>query len=400
MIKYIVKFILGMGALALLTQSASAQWIKVSSDLTNNGICLAANGSNIFAGTDGNGMFLSTDNGTSWIAVNSGLPNPHVNCLAVSGSTTFAGIDTNGVFMSTNNGASWSAVNSGLTNTTVTCFAVNNNDILAGTMSGTFLSTNNGTNWNAAGLDSNHILSLAISGNNIFAGVNGKGVFLSTNNGTSWIAINNGLTVALTSPVGSYGIWDAWGLAINRGVIFAGTDSGVFVSVDNGVNWNPSGYGITNAVSSFAVSGNRIFAGENGVSLSTNNGISWTAVDSGITYNAIYSRNNIVDTELAPYSVSSITVNDNYIFAGVDNLKTYMFAVWRRPLSEMVAVKYAPPSNQISKPLKIVRTEYYNLNGQRLTVKNNKPVAPVNTIIIVRKIDVNGMVYPAKMIVK
>ncbi len=40
---------------------------------TDNIISLASNGINIFAGTL-NGPYLSTDEGTTWIAINSGLP--------------------------------------------------------------------------------------------------------------------------------------------------------------------------------------------------------------------------------------------------------------------------------------------------------------------------------------
>jgi len=63
-----------------------------------------------------------------------------------------------GVFISTNSGASWRGVNSGLTNTYVQC--------------------------------------LAVSGSNIFVGVNGTngGIFLSTDNGTNWTPVNAGLT--------------------------------------------------------------------------------------------------------------------------------------------------------------------------------------------------------------
>jgi len=42
---------------------------------------LAVNGSNLFAGTERGGVFLSTNNGTSWTAVNTGLPNFSDVCL-------------------------------------------------------------------------------------------------------------------------------------------------------------------------------------------------------------------------------------------------------------------------------------------------------------------------------
>jgi len=60
-------------------------------------LSIVKSGANIFAGTSTGGVFLSTDNGTSWIAINSGLPSLDVGVLIVSpnvagGSNLFAGL--------------------------------------------------------------------------------------------------------------------------------------------------------------------------------------------------------------------------------------------------------------------------------------------------------------------
>ncbi|HMD69146.1 MAG TPA: T9SS type A sorting domain-containing protein, partial [Chitinivibrionales bacterium] len=77
-------------------------WAAVNSGLTNTNIAvqsLAVSGSNIFAATFYSGVFLSTNNGTSWNAVNTGLPaNTGVYSLAVSGSNIFAGTWGGGVW--------------------------------------------------------------------------------------------------------------------------------------------------------------------------------------------------------------------------------------------------------------------------------------------------------------
>jgi hypothetical protein len=160
-------------------------------------------------------VFLSTNNGTSWTAVNNGLPtSADVWSLAISGTNLFAGSNF-GVFLSTNNGTSWTAVNSGLTDTTVVSFAVLGTNLFAGV-----------------------------------AGTGGDGVFLSTNNGTSWTAVNNGLPK------------DVWSLAISGTNLFAGTNFGVFLSTNNGNSWTAVNTGLTNTnVASFAVSGTNLFAG-------------------------------------------------------------------------------------------------------------------------------------------
>ena len=54
---------------------ANAQWVQTS--LNNNSdnyvYAMTANGSNIYAGTDAK-LFLSTNNGSSWTAMNTGMP--------------------------------------------------------------------------------------------------------------------------------------------------------------------------------------------------------------------------------------------------------------------------------------------------------------------------------------
>ena len=75
---------------------------------------LAISGSNIFAGTDGDGVFLSTNSGNTWVAMNNGLsPSSfglNVYSLAINGSNLIAGTKNGGVFLSTNNGISWTEI--------------------------------------------------------------------------------------------------------------------------------------------------------------------------------------------------------------------------------------------------------------------------------------------------
>ena len=65
------------------------------------------------------------------------------------------------------------------------------------------------------GLTNSVVLSLAVSGTNLFAGTYGGGVFLSTNRGTSWAAIN-------TELANSY----VYSLAVSGTELLAGTFGG------------------------------------------------------------------------------------------------------------------------------------------------------------------------------
>ena len=84
------------------------------------------------------------------------------------------------------------------------------------------------------------VLSLAVSGSNLFAGTNGS-VFLSTNNGESWSIVNSGLP---NSEVSAICTSPALGGSGDT-VLFVGTrNAGVFRSTDGGVNWVAANNGL------------------------------------------------------------------------------------------------------------------------------------------------------------
>ncbi|OGU55869.1 MAG: hypothetical protein A2V66_18040 [Ignavibacteria bacterium RBG_13_36_8] len=109
-----------------------AQWIQTNGPNGGRILCMAANGTHLFAGTYGGGVYLSTNNGTNWTAVNNGLTNTEVNSLVVSNMNLFAGAYYEGVYLTTNNGTNWTAFNNGLSKI-VTSLAVSTSNLFAGT---------------------------------------------------------------------------------------------------------------------------------------------------------------------------------------------------------------------------------------------------------------------------
>jgi photosystem II stability/assembly factor-like uncharacterized protein len=316
--KNLLLLAITMFIILIPSRTVNANWTKTSGINAGSIYSLFVNGRYIFAGTGGGGVFISTNNGTSWMAVNSGMPaNSNIHSFTVRGSNIFAGTDGRGVFLSTNNGSSWTAVNNGLpANTSVYSLAVNDSNIFAGTFAGgsVFLSIDNGTSWTAVnnGLPAYAVVySLTMSGNKIFATASGR-VFLSTNNGTNWTAVNNGLP----------GYAFAGRIAVIDSNIFAGTDGGgVFLSTNNGTTWRPVNNGLKDStVWSLVVDRCLVFAGtkRRGVFFSADDGTTWKAINEGLTDTA---------------NVWSLAVNDSFVFAGADG-----GSVWRRPLSEMVAL--------------------------------------------------------------
>jgi photosystem II stability/assembly factor-like uncharacterized protein len=238
---------------------------------TNDGISWSFNGlgglvrkiivndTNIFVG---NGeIFLSSNNNTSWSNVTPRLPNMNISLRAANGKYLYASDENYGVLISTDNGTNWVTADSGLIKVpgayggqffSINDLAISNTDLFVATDRGVLRSTNNGAIWNAAGLKDTSIISLGISGTNIFAVQYLGGVLLSTNNGSSWSAINSG------HPFNSCPYF-----AFNETNIFAAVPYyGVFLSTDNGTSFHAMNDGLTNTVvDALVVKGSNLFVG-------------------------------------------------------------------------------------------------------------------------------------------
>jgi Secretion system C-terminal sorting domain len=336
--------------LFLSAPHAEAQWTQMNGPFGGTVYCITpapngTGGTNLFAGTQGNGIFRSVDNGTSWTACNTGLPIyvNTVRTIAVSGSNLFAGVLGGGVFVSNNHGASWTAVNSGLTNLEVYTVVVFGTKLVAGTYGGgTFFSDNNGVNWTAmnTGLGSLEIKTLAVCGTDLYSGTFFDGVYRLriSRKGNSWKEFNKGMSASnniinLTSlgtdlfagtSVGVYlsangkpwrlrntGIstyYYAQGFArIGNNTFVATQNAGVFVSINNGKNWTQVNTGLTETwLRSLASNGSTLYAGANrggGVFISANLGTSWAASNTGLNAS----------------NISAITTSGTNLIAGAQN---------------------------------------------------------------------------------
>ena len=232
-----------------------------------------------------------------------------VYSIALSENNIFAGTYGKGVYLSTNNDTTW--INTGLITIQVLSLTISGNNIFAGTNAGVFLSTNNGTIWMQTALNNRTVNSLTISGSNIFAGSNLYGVYISTNDGNNWTqtALNDKYVESL---------------AISGNYIFAGTmNYGVYLSTNNGNTWTQTALN-DKYVESLAISGNYIFAGtsDNGVYFSSNNGLNWVQKNQGFNYVPTFP------------SIRALLIYNGYIFAG-----TIDYSVYRRLISDITGTK-------------------------------------------------------------
>ncbi len=173
------------------------------------------------AGYQGSGIFLSPDSGVTWDEAYTGSLTPISWAAGINGYV-YAGTDS-GVLRTTDNGNTWVLLNNGLTNDLIFSLSVNQNGIAyAGTGGGGInVSSDGGNSWSYLGLTNRRIWSIdLISSNQIFAGTD-SGVYSSLDGGRTWISENGGLTDLYINSV----------VLSPNGYLFAATGSGVFKSI-------------------------------------------------------------------------------------------------------------------------------------------------------------------------
>jgi len=307
---------------------------------------MAYSGGNLIAGTDNIGIFTSMNNGISWI--NTGFyKDVSVPAIASIGNTLITGVSgQSGILLSRDDGNSFTEYYD-FSKSYVNCLEKRDTDLFAGTgpnippAGGVFKSSDYGYTWNAIGLLNKDILSIAFKDNLLFAGSVYDGIFLTSNDGATWTQVNTGLQATYVKS-----------LAVLNDKVYAGTNSGLYLSTNNGGNWSLTGFQSL-WVNALAVVDSKLFAGtESGVYLQETSG-NWVQV--GLQNSNIYrlrSLNSIlfaagypdisISTDYGSTWISiknnigsdlflDLTFNNNYIFAG-----TSLNGSWRRPLSEVI----------------------------------------------------------------
>lgn len=269
---------------------------------------ITTEGSTIHMVSYPNGVFTSANDGATWSASNTGLPLTNssyfVRSVGRNATHLFAGTHS-GIHRSANGGGNWSLSNGTLAaSTTVyankffqfgnTTFAVFSGTIANG--GGIYRTVDNGNTWliGHSGLGSNAtVYHIASSGTALYAATS-VGLYKSTDNGQQWAilpasnfatyavaAVNNRLIVistfgyrfsnndgaTWTNSTGTPANPTKGELIAFDGKIYSisGTNSGSFVSLDNGASYSAFNDGLApiDVVSQeqFHASGNRLYMG-------------------------------------------------------------------------------------------------------------------------------------------
>jgi photosystem II stability/assembly factor-like uncharacterized protein len=201
-----------------------------------------------------------------------------ISSLAIdprSPSTIYAGTEDGGVFKSSDSGDTWSSM--GPVNTSVSALAIDTLTPLGlrehpGRHRGDEDDSSQGVSRHWPKFDNGRGATAII-----YAGTLSSGVLKSTDGGSSWQASNSGLN---TNGVRALAIDP-----LTPTVVYAGTGSGVFKSVDRGASWTSSGLENTE-IRALVIDPDvplTVYAGtDRGMFKSTTGGGAWTVINTGI----------------------------------------------------------------------------------------------------------------------
>jgi hypothetical protein len=326
-------FFIVLVAAALMTYGApesSAQWVQTGGPEVKWVSALVTVGTRLIAGTD-RGVFVRTGDQDPWSPADEGMARRQVRCLAAVGSNIFAGIDwpdlegvanpvldiikdavLGGIARSEDGGLTWRPAWSGLplyTKTTAlaaigtTIYVGADVDIEWDTAGGIFESADAGESWKDTGAMSSPFIASA--GAALYGDFMLDGFCRSTDGGRTWKPAGKGL------PVCAF-----FSLAAGANTLVIGTSKGPYVSTDDAATWKSASAGLPpNAVvRRLAAAGTRIFAATpNAVFVSGNGGRSWVKAGTGLPADVV---------------IWSLVATGTDVFAG-----TAGKGVWRLPLA-------------------------------------------------------------------
>ncbi len=215
-----------------------------------------------------------------WIPTNGPYCGGSVGFLTVSGNILLAGVEApqvsspnlvpSRIFESTDNGRTWNPVYTAGTETSFTSILSVGHDLFVSAGDRILKSTNNGLSWfepdtNMRKIKIKSLAKISISGKTSIYAVSWdkRGLFVSIDGGRNWRLAD--------SAFGNIMALVGWGHKL-----YAGTDSGIFISTNMGVSWHEGGLKYYRIEELSVMENSAIFAQTNeGLFYSTDEGKDW-----------------------------------------------------------------------------------------------------------------------------
>lgn len=298
-------------------------WVEKNNGLNSiESNAFATTENEIYVSSYYSGIFQSINNGDSWQRLNNELNEYRITSIISKDNYLYASSDNkNGLLISNDKGKNWEKIEDKIIGDSLHSIAMKNNYLFACTsyLKGRIFATeNHGKSWYLinSGIEDKIISSIYAFKNILLIGAFYDGTYYSLNNGKSWIKANieNLHNFSFTNLDDTI-FTNSWPYA------------GVYKSIDNGKNWMESG--LQNIQVNTIYSDNiNLYAGtDNGVFISFNKGIDWFYLNQGFTISPI---------------INSLIIFENYLFAA-----TKYNSIWKFDLNNLPDIfgeleKYTP----------------------------------------------------------
>lgn len=326
-----MKRLLLLFIIALPLNYLSAQWTLCNGTAGDNITKIVKVNNTLFAGvmntTFAGRILKSTDNGMNWDSVSTGYILSGIFDVSSMGNSVYFGTYERGIIWSTNEGLTWnqSFVN-GVNGNGVFNVLTSGNIVI--TRSNTYVnsiyyySSDNGNSWNPLYTGTLSFLpNYSYNTDSLFFVASQRGLVISSNHGLNWVMPTN-----IGLPTFPDGRKNLYAMYLNNGNIYAGCIHGFAYSSNMGISWVCTDMGFSDfcTFTDFKSANGFVFGSvsnsvstNTGVYKTTNNGVNWTVINSGLPSNA---------------SVASLLVSGDYLIAG-----TNYDGIFRIPLSTITS---------------------------------------------------------------
>ncbi|HPD34061.1 MAG TPA: hypothetical protein PKV40_06950, partial [Candidatus Kapabacteria bacterium] len=211
-----------------LSADTSKTWINKYNYIENGRVTsLASDNGILYLGTTKK-LAISSDQGLTWEFNNNGLPEIFISAIAAKGDNIFVGT-TKGLYVSFDKGKHWTAkaneIIETLIESKVYSISIGGSNIIASVYGGVLISYDTGHTWTFKELAPKcPFYGTAISGQYFFVGSVVKGLYVSSDMGSTWE------TKKFTDR-------DIYSIAINGNNVYAGAYNGLYRSTDMGNTW-------------------------------------------------------------------------------------------------------------------------------------------------------------------
>ena len=304
----------------ILSKTIYPQWIHMSSSPSGYFRDIVESGGVLYLASGGNGVYKSTDEGTSWQMISNGLNTQQAKdtyqVVDYNGALYVA--TTNGIYKSTNAGDNWIKKSNGITIGPGAlyefCESVfeYNGKLFTGAWNGIYRSTDGAENWVITNISGQGIKARNFVNHNdiLFAAKEeiNPDAYKSTDDGVTWEGITGSFYNAITFLSEPTKFW-------------MGSINGVWLSTDNGTNWEQRSNGLSPdpySSSIIRVNGKLITSlkfGGSGIFRSFDEGLNWEEWGEGLPF---------------LNSIEKLIVFNDKILAATSN------GLWQRDTSELI----------------------------------------------------------------